>query len=479
MVMNGDCFDDGRLSYSDIAIIGGGCSGVLTAAGILRAGGRGALTIIEPRAFLGRGLAYSTPYREHLLNVPAGGMSAFPDKPSDFVDWLRNQEWPGAGPSVFAPRHLYGEYLEHALISETLRNNRGADLKHVRAEVVKIAVEREYAVLDLSDSSRLGARRVVLALGNPASSPSVSGAVLPGLEDSCHPSPWLQDSLRVRRTSERILVLGTGLTAVDSALALFGQGMDCRVWMLSKRGILPQVHRPSPAAGVLPLPPLEGHSLGHILREVRAQIRNLREAGRCWRTVVDALRPISNQLWSQLPLRDRKRYARHLKTYWENHRHRMAPEIFERIESCWKSGVLHVSAGRLLRAVPCEDAIEVRIQRRGEEVTTLMVDRIINCTGIEERYAESPRPLIRTIVATGLGKPNDLGTGFLTDEHGGLIDSAGRASPVLFTLGPPRRGQLFETTAVPEIRSQAAALAQHLSVNARSGMRTRLANEQD
>jgi uncharacterized NAD(P)/FAD-binding protein YdhS len=87
------------------------------------------------------------------------------------------------------------------------------------------------------------------------------------------------------------------------------------------------------------------------------------------------------------------------------------------------------------------------------------MDRVIDCTGIHEYYHVRPRPLIGGLVRQGLAEANDLGIGFRTDHHGRL---AGPASHLLFTLGPPRRGDLFETIAVPEIRVQAESLALHL-----------------
>jgi len=95
----------------DVAIVGGGCSGLLVAAQLFRQGFGGSVAIVEPRSALGRGLAYSTPYDDHLLNVPAGKMSALPSHPSHFLEWLRAGRIPEASPTCFAPRKVYGEYL--------------------------------------------------------------------------------------------------------------------------------------------------------------------------------------------------------------------------------------------------------------------------------------------------------------------------------------------------------------------------------
>src|SRR5258706_15355250 len=112
----------------DVAIVGGGCSGLLVAAQLFRQGFGGSVAIVEPRAELGRGLAYSTPFDDHLLNVPAGKMSAFPEEPEHFLNWLYAREWPGAAPGLFAPRRIYGEYLSDLLAQYHSK------IRHVRSK---------------------------------------------------------------------------------------------------------------------------------------------------------------------------------------------------------------------------------------------------------------------------------------------------------------------------------------------------------
>jgi uncharacterized NAD(P)/FAD-binding protein YdhS len=324
------------------------------------------------------------------------------------------------------------------------------------------------AVLGLSDGSTLQADRVVLAIGNPASS---AGSVIPRghdvLEDHLNLSPWLEDALTIRFPGERILLIGSGLTAIDSVLALQSQDAACSIYMLSRRGILPQVHNLRFAAGAPPALQNRGRLLG-LFREVRALIHDARQAELCWRTIVDSLRPLSNELWKELPAADRKRFLRHLKTYWEPHRHRMAPEIRLRLNQYLATANLKVIAGRLREIRSRGPVAEAYIRRRDGEEFTLEVDRVISCTGIHEDYTKSPRPLVRSMMDKGLARPNELGIGFDTDDHGALLDASMRPSDTFFTLGPPRRGSLFETTAVPEIRSQAQSLARHLLASMRS-----------
>ncbi|MGA2215581.1 MAG: FAD/NAD(P)-binding protein [Bryobacteraceae bacterium] len=450
------------------AIVGGGCSGLLAAVQLFRNGFRERVTVIEPRERLGAGLAYSTSFDQHLLNVPAGQMSALADQPAHFLEWLRARSWPNASAASFAPRKIYGEYLED-LLQETIRPIARGQFSHIRAEAIGAAADGNGAHLALSDGTTVYAQRVVLALGNPASC-AAPGLSMHGLEDCWRLSPWLGDALRVRFPGERILLLGTGLTAVDSLLALQSQDTACEVFLLSRRGQLPEVHDLGVRAQAPPVLTNRGN-LRLLFRELRAHIEAAGQANRCWRSIIDGLRPISNDVWRELQVADRLRFLRHLKTYWEPHRHRMAPEIRARLDEYQANGTARIIAGRLQEASSRGGKTQVRILLKlgGERV--LEVDRIISCTGLHEDYTASPRPLIHSLVENGLAHANDVGIGFHTDGHGALLDAKTNPSSVFFTLGPPRRGELFETTAVPEIRCQAEALVRYLVLGETESLR--------
>jgi len=444
----------------EIAIVGGGCSGLLVAAQLFRNGFTGRVSLIEPREQLGAGLAYSTSFDQHLLNVPAGRMSALAGQPSHFLEWLRALDWPDADAKSFVPRKLYGDYLKDTL-EQAVRGRAGGYFTHIRSEAIDARADASAAHLSLSDGKTVHAERVILALGNPASCP-IPELSRHGLEDCWHLSPWFGDALRVRFAGERILLLGAGLTAVDSVLALQNQELSCSVYMLSRRGLLPQVHDLRGAAAV-PLFFRDRGNLRLLFRELRAHIEDGRQANLCWREILDSLRPTSNDIWQEFSLEDRRRFLRHLKTYWEPHRHRMAPTICAQLEGYRTSGALQIIAGRVQEMVSTGSDTQVRILLKHGGGRVLDVDRIISCTGIHENYRDSPRPLIRSLMENGLARANDLGIGFSTDRHGALLNAKMSPSTIFFTLGPPRRGELFETTAVPEIRVQAEALALHLA----------------
>ncbi len=177
--------------------------------------------------------------------------------------------------------------------------------------------------------------------------------------------------------------------------------------------------------------------------------------------MVDSLRPVTNDLWENLDAREQVRVLRHLKTWWDIHRHRMAPEIGSKVQEGLACGQLCVHAGRFRKITPARHGLEVELALRSQSALVLNVQRVINCTGSDEDYGRAANPLIRHLVETRRIRPNAIGKGLETDRHGALIGHSG-TSDWLFTLGPPRLGGLFETTAVPEIRMQAEALANHL-----------------
>jgi len=448
-------------SKASLVIVGGGCSGLLVAVQLLRRKFRGTLVIVEPRRSLGRGLAYSTSFDEHLLNVPAGKMSALPDEPSHFLDWLHMRGLAEATQGHFAPRKLYGEYLEELLQNARAGCAQTAEFRHIASEAIAVrlpgGVERGVAKVELHTGESIEAEKVVLTVGNPASS-SALDVQITKLDQLFYPSPWLGDALRLSGSGNRALLIGSGLTAIDAALTLLNQQADARVYLVSRRGLLPQVHAVCLPASASSTTLLNG-SIRSIVKELRGQIRADQAAGFCWRTSIDALRPVSNRIWSSLPLKDRQTFLRHLRPYWESYRHRMAPSIASAIQGYRDRGRLTLTIGRVRQLARAGDAIDVLVARSNGGGLQLTVDRVINCTGIQEDYNHSPRPLVHQLINDGLACANELGVGFRTDARGALIDADGAASDVLFTLGPPRRGELFETTAVPEIRVQAEALA--------------------
>ena len=178
--------------------------------------------------------------------------------------------------------------------------------------------------------------------------------------------------------------------------------------------------------------------------------------------MVDSLRPITNDVWRGMELAEQRRALRH-KTWWDIHRHRMAPEIGRKVAAARERGQLCVHAGRVAKLEENDGSLRARVRLRNGGDLTLNVQRTINCTGPDEDYRTNPNPFVASLRDTGRVAPNYIGKGVRTDAFGAMIDTDGVTTEWLLTLGPPRLGGLLESTAVPEVRKQAEALAGYLA----------------
>jgi uncharacterized NAD(P)/FAD-binding protein YdhS len=414
----------------DVAIIGAGASGTLTAVQFARcAGGRGA--IIDAGARAARGLAYGTPYGAHLLNVPAARMSALPDDPEHFLRWLRARD-ADADATTFAPRALYGDYLASLLSDEETQRR----VTRVGGTAIGLTRGASSWTVHLHDGRTISARSVVLALGNlPPSDPlQLSDPPAEYVRD-----PWAPGAAIGLSRDAAVLLIGSGLTAIDVALALRQEGHVGAIRMLSRHGRLPQPHAFVTARPLASLPAAFGSPRG-ALRWIREQVA----AGEEWRAVIDSLRPHTTSIWRGWSLAQRAAFLRHLKNLWDVHRHRAAPEVLAKLDA-------DVVRGRILS------------MRSGVVVETsagtLNVARVINCTGPACDYARLDLPLVVQLRRAGWLTPDPLRLGIETADDGRLVAADGQPVDDLYTLGPLRRPSVWESTAIPEIREQARQLA--------------------
>ncbi|RKR88459.1 putative NAD(P)/FAD-binding protein YdhS [Micromonospora pisi] len=451
-----------------VLVVGGGCSGTLVSRELLR-GTSDSVVLVDPSPDPGTGIAYGPAARPwHLLNSPAGTMSADPDTPGDFVDFCRLRR-PTASAGDFMPRSWYGDYLRQTL--DTTHRHAAGRLRIRRDRVSRIVATTGGVDVEFESGARSAADRVVLAIGAPGSGDPVArwSVGYDGRRGYVR-DPWAPGALDTVPVDRPVLLLGTGLTAVDVALSLAEAGQRAPMVAVSRHGLLPNSQRrpgpPVPAQGGLP-------ESAPSLRQLVRQLRELVRAGADWRSVVDGLRPRLDGLWAGLSPVDRDRFLRHLARHWEVHRHRMAPEIADELDRLRASGRLTVRAATVGAVTPGPaDGLEVRLEHAGRvpvgtsvwtggEVTTF--GALINCTG-PGRLPGSADPLVRRLLADGLVRPGPYGLGLDVDGGGALYGRDGSADGVLWAVGPPRRGRLWETTAVPEIRGQARALATRFAV---------------
>jgi uncharacterized NAD(P)/FAD-binding protein YdhS len=270
------------------------------------------------------------------------------------------------------------------------------------------------------------------------------------------PNPWDLGSLRVLPADATIVVVGSGLTAVDTVITLLEEGPRRRVVMVSRQGRLPKAHVAQlSTAWVQPVP--EGPLTADLLAEhVRDQIRAAAAQDVGWRAVVDGLRAATTPLWKRLPLAERRRFLDTHAREWEIRRHRMAPEVADRVRSYQDDGRLSVLAGGVASVADRGDHCQVLV---GEVPTPITAQALVNCTGPATDVTRSDDPLLLALRERGLVTPDPLLLGIDTLDGGELVGETGRAVPGLYAVGPPRKGTLWESTAIPEIRAQAAAVA--------------------
>jgi uncharacterized NAD(P)/FAD-binding protein YdhS len=421
----------------DVAVIGAGASGTLTAVQYARvATGDGAL--IEAGARAARGLAYGTPYGAHLLNVVASRMSALPDDPEHFLRWLR-ERIATAHAGTFAPRAMYGDYLASLLEDHEVASR----ITRVGGTAVAMIREGDAWVVSLHDDRTVVARNVVLALGNlPPHNPFTFDGAAPAeyVRD-----PWARGAAVGLDPGAPVLLVGSSLTALDVAIALRDHGHRGTVYALSRHGRTPQRHAPYTPRPLATLPDAFSTPRG-ALRWIRREV----EGGAEWRAVVDSLRPHTAAIWREWSLAQRASFLRHARNLWDVHRHRAAPEADPEMQ---------VLRGRMTGMRSRGNAIEVTYAPGG----SLTVARVFNCTGPQCDYTRVDLPLVVRLRNAGLLTPDPLRLGVETADDGRLLDRHGQPVDGLYTLGPLRRPALWDSTAIPEIREQAAALARALA----------------
>lgn len=435
-----------------VAIVGAGFTGTLLAINLLRHD-RLQVTLIERAEAAGRGLAFGAAHPMHLLNVRAGNMSAFPDDTDHFVRWLR-AVMPEVGADGFVPRLVYGRYLEELLDAAVARG--GDRLRIVRGEVIAIAPDADGARLTLADGRSLTADAAVLAVGNLA--PGTPRGIDPDAlgTDLYRGDPWQQGIADGLANGDAVMVLGTGLTMVDVVLKLVAEDIHGPIVALSRHGLLPHVHAPT-----RPAPPFDRRSPGALSRLVR-EVRAGCDAGD-WRAGVDRLRPATQALWRAADDGARARFLRHLRPWWDIHRHRIAPKVAERIAGLRASGQLTIAAGRVEAIARADGGARVRWRPRDGGSTQLVVRRVINCTGPQGDLTRTADPLLAALYRAGTIRGDALRLGVDVDAQMRTIDASGRANHRLLAVGPITRGAFWEIVAVPDIRAQTWSLARRMT----------------
>lgn len=399
--------------------------------------------LIESRDQAGLGAAYSTTDPAHLLNIPAGSMSAWPDVPDDFARRVGDD-------AVFAQRREFGAYLR-SILEEAVSTGCVALLP---GKAVGATRDGAGWRIVLDGGEPVFADALVLATGNqpPGRLPALEGA-----GGRLVTNPWSSAAraaiVEVAATDAPVLIVGTGLTMVDVVLSLDAQGHRGSIVALSRRGLIPRGHSAYHPAPVT-LDEVPAQSTGRLLEWLRA-----RGARVGWRAAIDSLRPHSQALWQSLATGEQRRFLRHARPWWDVHRHRIAPQVAALLVDLVAAGRLEVIAGRVQQCRDSDDAVEVAIRKRarGKPLTGRFA-YVFNCTGPLHSIAQSSDTLLRQLISDGHARADELGIGVAVGE-----DSRVEGAERLWAIGPLTKGAFWEIVAVPDISTQAAAVADDIS----------------
>ncbi|MFN0064292.1 MAG: FAD/NAD(P)-binding protein [Myxococcaceae bacterium] len=451
-----------------VAIVGGGFSGTMVAAHLVKLARENQrplhVVLADRQASLGEGPAYRTPDARHLLNVPASNMSAWPDRPNDFLDWARERV-PNVAPFTFLPRRLYGEYVRSTFLAQVAQAGEETSIELRRDEVSAVTRQRHGWHVRVGNTPAITADVVVLATGHRRPDDPLaqrwSGSRSRYIEE-----PWASLALTSIAAHESVALIGTGLTAIDVLLSLTRPERTAPIVALSRRGLLPSPHAQNPLVPIDPRPWLEplladprGPRVHQIVRALARAANDAEKRGENWRQVIDGLRPHTTRIWQSLAQSEANRFLRHMSPFWEVHRHRMAPEIERTVDDVTRSGLFRADAARVLSARGSVDGVLLELRPRNKtQQETLRVDWVVNCTGPGACADQGLVPIIESLVAAGHLEVDPLGLGVRSDAEG-RARTHGKVLDDLLVVGTLRKPDLWEATAVPELRQQAAVAA--------------------
>nr|WP_199038877.1 FAD/NAD(P)-binding protein [Dyella sp. ASV24] len=450
---------------ADVAVIGGGAAGAAAFGELLARFDGGTVHWIVGQHAPGRGVAYGTGEDQHLLNVRASAMGVFQEHAEDFIQHASRQLGQVKG-TDFLPRRIFGDFIQAQVGARIDAARRAGRSFRIHPESAREVVSRGpggYAV-------RVGADRwlevgqVVLAVGALAQRPLRTVSTTALASGAYELDPWRLD--RHTQAPRRVMVIGTGLTAVDTLLSAALRWPHAELVAVSRHGLLPFTH------SALPLAPyarqeelnralLSSDGPARMFRQVREALSDAE--GTEWRSIIDGMRPINAQLWQQLSHARRRQFLRHVRWLWEAARHRMAPATGEAIYQLQEEGRLQVLAARVLD-VDGTAPLQVTLRERSTQlVSALEADLVIQATGLDTAVAYGAHDLLSQLLRDGLAAADALQLGVLAQPDGQLTEADGRPLPGLYAMGSLLRGNLWECTAMPEIRVAAHRLAVRLS----------------
>jgi uncharacterized NAD(P)/FAD-binding protein YdhS len=443
----------------DVAVVGGGFSGACISYHILKSeSSKVKIGVFDPRAEIGTGVAYGDCSQRHILNVRAKGMSIDDTNPQMYNRWLEGRGVDNPA-NLFTNRHIYKQYVQESLVGQSRQSQ--SSLSHLQSSIVSIKKSgpQEF-LLENSSGDLFSSKAVVLALGVILANPKNQSGPASALT-----SPWNSKAFADVSTLNSIAVVGAGLTAVDVIVEAEYAGFKGKYSVVSRHAAFPRPHLEVPLSATPELVAwansLVARKLGlrACLREFRQQV----DSGGNWYQIIDALRAPTSTIWSQWSTKERRFFSKNLKWAWDIHRHQVPSVTMEMIKKLQSEDRLELIKGSLLESSFNGKSVTVKIKSKKTNSTLeIPVDRAFDGMGLGTNIAKSDNPLVRQMLSDGLISVDDVGLGLRASPEGRIVSGQGSIISNMFLMGPLRRGELWESTSVPELRVQGRIIAQEI-----------------
>lgn len=453
-----------------VAIIGAGFSGTMTAVHLIRQLDVPVhIILFDTKQDFNRGVAYASYSDKHLLNVTTGKMSAYHDQSNHFLDWVTTQKtYEGIDRHLIAqaylPRKLYGEYLRDIWSQEKKSNPDVHRLTEVQTKITDVHLHDKGFILIDHRGSRFEADKVVLATGNESPG-EISGINPSRLDHQVYfRNPWEQNCVSGCDPSLPVLIIGNGLTMVDTVIGLRENGFRNVIYSISPNGfnILPHRH--------------PGLEYGDILKEIETaktlldlvgitnrHIKNVRSLGISAEPVINALRSQTPEIWMRLSEKDKALFYRRIRHLWGVARHRLPLHIHDQIQNERIQGRLKIYAGKISGAEQVHDGVIVRyLNKKSGTHQKMLVSRVINCTGPSSDFEKSQNVLFRNLIQKQMIEQDALKLGINADADTYQVIVNGSPIRGLHAIGSLLRGVFWESTAVGELRLQAFRMSKSI-----------------
>jgi len=455
-----------------IAIIGAGFSGTMTAVQLIKKlKTQCQIVLFDNQENFNKGIAYNPYSSRHILNVIASKMSAFPDEPNHFVEWLMHQEnFKNEDKQLiansFLPRKLYGEYLSSIWLETLdLATKKKININPIHNQIEDLNIIENQIILELNNQKQFVTDICVIATGNfLPKNPTILNMAF--YESSKYfQNPWSDKTVQNLNADLPTLIIGNGLTMVDTVLSITEKGYKGKIYSISPNGfnILPHRHNGMIYSEIIPEISNQ-KKLNEIFKTIKKHVQNVRKYGVSAEPIIDSLRPFTQSIWKSFSPDEKAQFMTRFRHLWGVARHRIPTKSHDILQQLRIEGNLKIISGTLINLCDNGEYITVDyFNKKNKSLESIGVSRIINCTGPDSNIANLRFSFLKKCLDKNYLQQDDLKLGIRTNTTTfQIIQKNGIPHTNLFTLGSNLRGELWESTAVNEIRIQADQLSNQL-----------------